>query len=111
MGVCVTLNHRIGDKQMATTKSKSGNRSSVMTFRASPEEKMLIAKAAQVRKFDEPSAYARKSVMTQVEIDLADRTEFQISSKDMHAFLAALDRPVQNKPHLRKLLSEKSVLD
>ena len=93
-----------------TTKSKSGNRSSVMTFRASPSERVLIAKAAQAKKFDE-SAYVRKSVMTQVEMDLADRTEFQISAKDMQAFLTALDQPVQNKPRLRKLLNEKSILD
>ena len=94
-----------------TTKSKSGNRSSVMTFRASPSERSLIAKAARARKFDEDSAYVRKSVMTQVEMDLADRTDFQVPAKDMQAFLAALDRPVKNKPSLRKLLSEKSILD
>ena len=94
-----------------TTRRKSGNRSSVMTFRASPSERSLIAKAARARKFDEDSAYVRKSVMTQVEIDLADRTEFEIPAKNMQAFLAALDRPVQNKPGLRKLLNEKSILD
>jgi uncharacterized protein (DUF1778 family) len=94
-----------------TIKSKSGNRSAVMTFRASPSERRLIAKAARARKFEEDSAYVRKSVMTQVEMDLADRTEFQIPAKDMQAFLAALDRPVRNKPNLKKLLNEKSILD
>jgi len=94
-----------------TTKNKSGNRSSVMTFRASPSERLLIAKAARARKFEEESAYVRKSVMTQVEMDLADRTDFQIPVKDMQDFLAALDRPVRNKPNLGKLLNEKSILD
>lgn len=97
---------------MATTaKRKSSNRSSVKTFRASPREEILIAKAARVKKFEEESAYVRKCVMTQVEMDLADRTEFQIPTEDMQAFLAALDQPIQNKPNLKKLLSEKTILN
>lgn len=94
-----------------TTKKKGGRKDRVMTFRASPEQRRLIAMAARVRKFDEESAYVRESLMTQVEIDLADRTEFPLSPKSMQAFVAALDRPVQKKPSLRKLLTEPSVLD
>lgn len=82
-----------------------------MPFRVSPAERLLITKAARARNFDEDSAYVRKSLMAQVEMDLADRTEFQIPAKAMQIFLAALDRPVQNKPRLQKLLNEKSILD
>ena len=93
-----------------TTHNDSGNRSSVMTFRVLPGEKKLIAKAAKVERL-EPSAYVRKSLMKQAEIDLADRSEFLISPKDMDSFLAALDRPVQKKTGLQILLNKKTVLD
>lgn len=95
---------------MPTAKRKSGNRSSSIIFRANPAERELIHQAARAEKL-ETSAYARKSLLKQAEMDLADRKEFTISEKDMQAFLEALDRPVQNKPRLKKLLTEHSVLD
>jgi len=93
-----------------TTHSESGKRSSVMTFRASPAERMLIAKAAKSERL-EPSAYVRKSLVKQAEMDLADRSEFLILPKDMDSFLAALDRPVRKKTRLNALLNKKTVLD
>lgn len=94
----------------STTSSESGNRSSVMTFRASPDERALIAKAAKAERL-EPSAYVRKSLVKQAEMDLADRIEFLIPQKDMDSFLAALDRPVRKKTRLSNLLNKKSILD
>lgn len=96
---------------MATkTKNKSDSRGLVMTFRTSLAERTLIAKAAKAERL-ETSAYVRKSLIKQAEMDLADRGEFLISPKEMDSFLAALDRPIQKKPKLAKLLNTPSILD
>ena len=42
---------------------------------------------------------------------LADRRQFVLDESQWQAFQEALDRPVQNKPRLRKLLREPGVLD
>ena len=42
---------------------------------------------------------------------LADRRVFVLGDEQWDAFMAALDRPVQVKPRLAKLLSEPSVLE
>jgi uncharacterized protein (DUF1778 family) len=41
---------------------------------------------------------------------LADRRQFVLDKTQWQAFQEALDRPVQSKPRLRKLLSEPGVL-
>jgi uncharacterized protein (DUF1778 family) len=107
------------EKEMALAKKKAkvskaavkrSKRDESIIFRATNAERALITKAADVEKLD-TGVYARKSVLKQAEMDLAERQEFLISDENMNAFLAALDRPVQNKPQLRKLLLEDSVLD
>jgi uncharacterized protein (DUF1778 family) len=42
---------------------------------------------------------------------LADRRVFKLDDAQWRAFQEALDRPVQHKPRLAKLLSEPSVLE
>ena len=42
---------------------------------------------------------------------LADRRIFALNESDWQAFQEALDRPVEHKPRLARLLSEPSVLD
>jgi len=42
---------------------------------------------------------------------LADRHAFQLDDARWRAFQEALDRPVQYKPRLEKLLSEPGILD
>jgi uncharacterized protein (DUF1778 family) len=81
-----------------------------ISFRASARERAMIDRAAQAKNVG-PSDYARQSIMKQVEMDLADESEFMIPAKDMAAFMEALDRPAQVKPRLKKLLTEKSVLE
>lgn len=96
---------------VTTKTTKKPQQRQVMTFRTSTAERQLIKKAAKARHFDNESAYVRERLMAQVQMDLADRTEFEIAPEKMKAFLAALDRPVQHKPRLKKLLTEKSILD
>jgi len=42
---------------------------------------------------------------------LADRQLFELNEKDWKAFQEVLDRPVKPQPRLKKLLSEKSILE
>ena len=42
---------------------------------------------------------------------LADRRHFVLNDEEWQAFQQALDRPVQGKPRLKKLLGEPGVLD
>lgn len=95
---------------MATANRKDSNKEASINFRATREEKDLIARAAKASG-QRPTVYARKSLVLKAEIDLASKNEFAVSTKKMEAFLAALDKPVQNKPKLKKLLTEKSILD
>ncbi len=96
-----------GIKTMAQRKS---NKSSGMSFRASLREKALIDRAARAKDMS-PSDYARRSILSQAEMDLADETEFVISAKAMAAFMTALDAPPRDRPRLKKLLTEKSILE
>ncbi len=42
---------------------------------------------------------------------LADRRRFELNDAQWEAFLEALDRPVQSKPRLRKLMVDQGLLD
>jgi uncharacterized protein (DUF1778 family) len=42
---------------------------------------------------------------------LSDRRRFELDDSQWEAFQKILDRPVQDKPRLRKLLTEPGVLD
>ena len=90
--------------KMANLKRDSIN------FRATPAEKKLVVDAAKAENLD-TGTYVRRSVLKQAEIDLSTRSNFVISEAKMKEFLEALDRPVQKKPNLRKLLTEDSILD
>lgn len=81
-----------------------------VNFRITPRERALIRAAARVRDVKE-ARYLVESACKQAEMDLADRRHFTLTAKKMEAFLTALDRPVQKKPRLRRLLSEPSILE
>lgn len=86
------------------------NKNSGLSFRASTREKAVIERAARSKDMS-PSDYARRSILSQAEMDLADETEFVISAKAMEKFMAALDAPPRERPRLKKLLTEKSILE
>lgn len=91
--------------------AKLGNKlEDSMQFRLSVDEKLLI-KLAAARKQMQDSAYIRESMIKQAEIDLADKTDYGISELEMNAFLTALDKPAAAKPRLKKLLTEKTILE
>lgn len=91
--------------------AKLGNkREDIMQFRISEDEKLLIRLAAARKKMLE-SAYIRESAIKQAEMDLADKVDYGISEIEMKAFLSALDTPAVSKPKLKKLLSDKTILE
>lgn len=49
--------------------------------------------------------------VTAANLALADRSRFVLDEVQWQEFQDALDRPVQDKPHLKKLLAERGVLD
>lgn len=52
-----------------------------------------------------------RSACAEAEQTLADQRRFSLDSDQWKAFVAALDRPAQVKPRLRRLFSEPSVLE
>ena len=52
-----------------------------------------------------------RSASAEAEQTLADQRRFSLDADPWNAFVAALDRPAQAKPRLRRLLSEPSVLE
>ncbi len=52
-----------------------------------------------------------RSACAEAEQTLADQRRFTLNAEQWEAFVAALDRPVQLKPRLRRLFKEPSVLE
>ena len=52
-----------------------------------------------------------QSACAEAERTLADQRRFSLDADQWNAFVAALDRPVQTKPRLRRLFAEPSVLE
>ncbi|MEX1198737.1 MAG: DUF1778 domain-containing protein [Pseudohongiellaceae bacterium] len=78
--------------------------------RISPEVKLLLQEAARAshKKVSEFLLDAGVSAANQA---LADRRRFVLDADQWEAFEQALDRPVQRKPALKRLLTEPGVLD
>jgi uncharacterized protein (DUF1778 family) len=51
------------------------------------------------------------SACAEAELAIADQHRFSLNEEQWRAFVAALDRPVQHKPSLRRLFAEPSVLE
>jgi uncharacterized protein (DUF1778 family) len=52
-----------------------------------------------------------RSACTEAEHTLADQRHFTLPTAQWQAFVAALDRPPQFKVHLRRLLTEPTILE
>ena len=57
------------------------------------------------------SEFVLDAATTEAEHVLADRTRFELPEADWSPFVELLDRPPQDKPRLRRLMTEPSVLD
>lgn len=81
-----------------------------LNLRASAQQDALIRKAAESagRSVTE---FVLDSACANAEHVLADRNHFVLDDASWKLFLAALDQPATDKPLLKKLLSEPSVLE
>lgn len=57
------------------------------------------------------SSFLVESACLRAEEALASRQHMEYDAKQWAAFTAALDRPAREKPRLRKLLAERSILE
>ena len=77
--------------------------------RVSSEVKLLLQEAARAC-HKNVSQFLLDAGVTAANQELADRRRFLLDDARWAAFQQALDRPVQAKPRLKKLLSEPGVL-
>jgi uncharacterized protein (DUF1778 family) len=78
--------------------------------RTSGPVKQLLQEAARAC-HKNVSEFLLDAGVTAANQTLADRRRFELDDAQWQAFQAALDRPVQNKPRLAKLLGEPGSLE
>lgn len=81
-----------------------------MYFRVSAEDKTLLRAAAELKNQDMTDfvlSIARQSAKQII----ADQRDFVLPQEEYESFLAALDRAPVEKPRLRRLFEEPSVLE
>ena len=88
---------------MATEKSKTER----IDIRTTPSVKEILQKAA-LAAHKNVSEFLLDAGLEAAEITLSGRQIFRLDEAQWQAFQEALDRPVQDKPRLSKLLSEYS---
>lgn len=93
------------DSKKGPSKKSPNPRNKALNVKASAAERMLIEDAARQEKL-ELSSYIRRSLIKQAELDLSIRQKFEVSEECMEEFMAVLNRPVQTKDNLKKLLTE-----
>ena len=77
-------------------------------LRATALEEELIKEAAD-RQGVNVTEFILRSAREKAEQALADQTRFVLDNHQWRAFMAALDRPAEDKPRLRQLFREQHV--
>ena len=85
------------------------SKSERIDLRASTPVKQLLQEAARVA-HKNVSEFLLDAGVNAANQTLADRTRFELGAEQWQAFQTALDRPVNAKPKLKKLLSEPGLL-
>lgn len=81
-----------------------------LNLRIAPAVKILILKAAKLRK-NSLTDFVVRSSQDAAEAILAEQTRFVLPKAQWLAFNAALDAPAKEIPELKRLLSEPSVFE
>ena len=81
-----------------------------LNIRATSKQERLIRLGAEQRGVT-ITDFILESACQYAEHALADRRVFEIGQKDWEAFMQALEKPPQEKPGLRKLMSSPSILE
>jgi uncharacterized protein (DUF1778 family) len=95
-----------GEKIMSFAQQAKTERIDV---RASGQMKALLQQAAKAN-HKNVSEFLLEAGIAMAHETLAEQRLFMLTDDQWDAFQAALDRPVQNKPQLRKLLTEPGAL-
>ena len=85
-------------------------RSRRLNLRTSAQQEELMRRAAQERG-ESLTNFIVRSACTEAEQTVADQRHFSLDGDQWRAFVAALDRPAQTRPRLRRLFTEPSVLE
>lgn len=85
------------------------SKSERIDVRASSAVKQLLQEAARAS-HKNVSEFLLDAGVTAASQALADRRRFELDASQWQAFQEALDRPVQHKPRLQKLLREPGAL-
>jgi len=80
-----------------------------LNVRVTADQARLIRRAAKTTKENLTSFFV-ESACLRAEEALASQQHFTYTAKQWDAFTAALDRPEEERPRLRALLSEPSIL-
>jgi uncharacterized protein (DUF1778 family) len=89
---------------------RQNTKESKVQLRLRPAQKELITRAALVKQTTLTSFMVEHAVSAAQQV-LADQVHFELSPERWEEFCKALDRPPRTIPALRKLLTEKSILD
>jgi uncharacterized protein (DUF1778 family) len=81
-----------------------------LNVRVTSDQARLIRRAATATRAN-LSSFLVESACLRAEEALASQQHFVYSAKQWDAFTAALDRPPQDKPRLRALLKQPSILE
>lgn len=81
-----------------------------LNLRASDQQEDLMRRGAQQRG-ESLTQFVIHSACAEAERMLADQRRFSLDEAQWSAFVAALDRPVQPMPRLRRLFAEPSLLE
>lgn len=81
-----------------------------IALRATVREREMLYQASRVRD-STLSEFVLGAATAEAQQVLADRTRFELAPEEWDRFVELLDRPPVDKPRLRRLLTEPSVLD
>ena len=93
-----------------TSNKKPATRSERINLRASAREQRLIRLGAKKRG-EKITRFILDSACAAAEMTLADQKHFDLPSAQFARFTDALDRPAKAIPGLRRLFSERSVIE
>jgi len=85
-------------------------RSRRLNLRTSAQQEELMRQGAQERG-ESLTDFIIRSACAEAEQTLAEQRRFSLNADQWSAFVAALERPIQPKPRLRRLFAEPSVLE
>ena len=100
----------MADTPIPAPRARRSAKGERIALRASHEQRELIARASEVTSTTVTDFVLRASI-DRAEDVLADRREFRLPPERWNAFVEMLDRSPVEKPRLRRLLTEPSILE